>query len=347
MDAAQIKERLRTVEDPELGDDIVSLGLVNEIDVTTTEAGPTVTVSLGLGAPYAPAERAIGDRVREALAPVAEMVQLEASIDDGPSAPVLPNVRNVIAVASGKGGVGKSTVATNLAAGLSALGAEVALFDADLYGPNVPRMLSAEEPPAVTGEETLIPPERFGMKVMSMDFLTDEDTPVIWRGPMVDQALTQLIETVEWGPLDYMIVDLPPGTGDTQLTILQTMPVTGAVIVTTSQDVALDDAKKGVEMFGSHDTPVLGIVENMSTFVCPECGSAHDIFESGGGEELAAAYELPFLGAIPLDPAIQARDAGDEPIVLDDESDAGAAFRTVTESAANAVGVVRRRAHTD
>jgi len=187
---------------------------------------------------------------------------------------VLPDVKNVIAVASGKGGVGKSTVAVNLAAGLAELGARVGLFDADVYGPNVPRMVDAEDRPGTTGAETIVPPEQFGVTLMSMDFLVGKDDPVIWRGPMVHKVLTQLIEDVEWGALDYMIVDLPPGTGDTQLTLLQTVPLSGAVIVTTPQEVAIDDARKGLRMFGRHDTPVLGIVENMSTFRCPDCGSA-------------------------------------------------------------------------
>ncbi len=348
MDAAEIRDRLRAVEDPELEDDIVSLGLVDDIEITTDETGTrTVTIALGLGAPYAPAERTIGSRIREVLAPIDATIDLRAKARGGPSGSVLPEVRNVIVVASGKGGVGKSTVATNLAAGLAELGAEVGLFDADIYGPNVPRMLSAEEPPEVAGDETLVPPTKFGVKLISMEFLTDDDTPVIWRGPMVDQALTQLLETVEWGPLDYLVVDLPPGTGDTQLTVLQTMPVTGAVIVTTSQDVALDDARKAVEMFGRHETPVLGIVENMSTFVCPDCGSEHDIFESGGGEELARAYELPFLGAIPLDTDIQARDLGDEPTVLAEGTESSATLRAITEHTADAVGVIRRRAHAE
>jgi len=206
---------------------------------------------------------------------------------------VLPNVKNVIAVASGKGGVGKSTVAVNLAAGLSQLGARVGLFDADVYGPNVPRMVDADEPPMATEDETLVPPEKYGVKLMSMAFLTGEDDPVIWRGPMVHKVITQLTEDVEWGHLDYLVVDLPPGTGDTQLTMLQTMPVTGAVIVTTPQDVALDDARKGLEMFAKHDTVVLGIAENMSTFACPDCGGEHDIFGSGGGEDFAEERNSP------------------------------------------------------
>ena len=250
-------------------------------------------------------------------------------------------MKNVIAVASGKGGVGKSTVAVNLAAGLSEMGARVGLFDADIYGPNVPRMVAADQRPQATPEEKIVPPEKYGMKLMSMDFLVGQDDPVIWRGPMVHKILTQLFEDVEWGALDYMVVDLPPGTGDTQLTMLQTVPIAGAVIVTTPQDVAIDDARKGLEMFGKHDTPVLGIVENMSGFVCPDCGSEHDLFGKGGGREFADEFEMPFLGELPLDPRVREGGDGGAPVVLDD-GDTADAFRELTENTANNVGVVHR-----
>ncbi|WP_255167303.1 Mrp/NBP35 family ATP-binding protein [Natrononativus amylolyticus] len=343
MNEADVRDRLRAVEDPELGDDIVSLGLINDIEID----GDDVAVDLALGAPYSPTETAIAGEVRNVLAGDGIEPELSASIpnrDDAGEETVLPNVKNVIAVASGKGGVGKSTVAVNLAAGLSRLGARVGLFDADVYGPNVPRMVDADEPPMATEDETLVPPEKYGVKLMSMAFLLGEDDPVIWRGPMVHKVITQLTEDVEWGHLDYLVVDLPPGTGDTQLTMLQTMPVTGAVIVTTPQDVALDDARKGLQMFARHDTVVLGIAENMATFVCPDCGGEHDIFGSGGGERFAAAHDMPFLGSIPLDPAV--REGGDEgaPTVLDEESGTGEALRELTASVANNTGIVHRRA---
>jgi ATP-binding protein involved in chromosome partitioning len=340
MNETDVRERLRGVEDPDLGDDIVSLGLVNDI---TVEDG-TVRVSLALGAPYSPTETDLAGAVREALADFDGEVELEAAIDSGLSADeqVLPQVENIIAVASGKGGVGKSTVAVNLAAGLSQLGARVGLFDADIYGPNVPRMLAAEDHPQATSEETIIPPEKHGMKLMSMDFLVGEDDPVIWRGPMVHKILTQLWEDVEWGALDYMVVDLPPGTGDTQLTLLQSVPVSGAVIVTTPQEVAVDDARKGLRMFGKHDTPVLGIVENMAGYQCPDCGSTHHIFGEGGGEAFADEVDMPFLGSIPLDPRV--REGGDDgsPTVLDPDSDTGQAFQDFADSVANMQGIVRR-----
>ncbi|WP_227131115.1 Mrp/NBP35 family ATP-binding protein [Halorubellus salinus] len=344
MDEDAIRDALRDVTDPDLGDDIVTLGLVNSIEVDDD----TIHVDLALGAPYSPTETGIADAVRDAIGNVDRDVNLTANVDTGLAADddVLANVENVIAVASGKGGVGKSTMAVNIAAGLSKMGARVGLFDADVYGPNVPRMVDADEPPGATRDETLVPPEKYGMKLMSMAFLVGEDDPVIWRGPMVHKVLTQLWEDVEWGHLDYMIVDLPPGTGDTQLTLLQTVPVTGAVIVTTPQDVALDDARKGLEMFGKHDTNVLGIAENMGTFVCPDCGGEHAIFGEGGGQQFADVHDMPFLGSVPLDPAV--RTGGDEgaPIVLDDDSATGEAFREIARNVANNTGIVRRREHT-
>jgi len=345
MNEADVRELLGGVQDPDLRDDIVSLGLVNEVEVTDDE----IRVDLALGAPYSPNETAIAGDVREALSETGREVDLTASIDRGvdPEEQVLPGVKNIIAVASGKGGVGKSTLAVNLAAGLSEMGAHVGLFDADVYGPNVPRMVNADEHPQATEDDEIIPPEKFGIKLMSMDFLLGEDDPVIWRGPMVDSVLTQLWEDVVWGSLDYMVIDLPPGTGDTQLTMLQSVPVTGAVIVTTPQDVALDDARKGLEMFGRHETPVLGLVENMSTFTCPDCGGQHDIFDSGGGREFSKETDLPFLGEIPLDPAV--REGGDagEPMVLDEDSETGEAFREFVHRTAINQGIIHRKRHSD
>ena len=341
MNDAAVRERLRTVQDPDLGDDVVSLGLVNDVDVD--EAAEEVHVSLALGAPFSPHESAIAADVREALSDVDLEVSLSASIPDtiDRSEQVLPDVENVIAVASGKGGVGKSTMAVNLAAGLAALGARVGLFDADVYGPNVPRMVAAEDRPETDGD-TIVPPEAYGVRLMSMDFLTGEDDPVIWRGPMVHKIITQLVEDVQWGDLDYLVLDLPPGTGDTQLTILQTLPLSGAVIVTTPQDVALDDAVKGLRMFGKHDTNVLGIAENMAGFRCPDCGSVHDIFGSGGGAALAEENDLPFLGGVPLDPDVRAGGDDGAPVVLA-EGDTADAFKIVVENVANNTGLVRRR----
>ena len=340
--AEDVRDALAGVDDQDLGDDIVSLGLVNSIDVD--ESSETVHIDLALGAPYSPTETGMANAVRDALGHLDYDLDLSASIDRGldPEDEVLPNVENIIAVASGKGGVGKSTVAVNLAAGLADMGARVGLFDADVYGPNVPRMVNADEPPQATEDEEILPPEKFGMKLMSMDFLAGEDDPVIWRGPMVHNLLTEFWENVLWGSLDYMVVDLPPGTGDTQLTLLQSVPVSGAVIVTTPQEVAIDDARKGLKMFGRHDTPVLGIVENMSAFHCPDCGGEHAIFGEGGGQDLADEVEMPFLGEIPLDPSI--REGGDEgrPMILDD-GETSQALREFARKTANMQGIVHRR----
>lgn len=345
MNEADVLERLRGVDEPDLGGDIVDRNLVNDVDVTPDE----ISIDLALGAPYSPTESDIAANVRRALADGDAEITLTATVDRDvdPEDQVLPGVKNVIAVASGKGGVGKSTIAVNLAAGLSRMGARVGLFDGDIYGPNVPRMLGADDHPRATDDDEIIPPEKFGMKLMSMDFLIGDDDPVIWRGPMIHSVLTQLWEDVVWGSLDYMVVDLPPGTGDTQLTLLQSVPVAGAVIVTTPQDVALDDARRGLRMFGRHDTPVLGVVENMSSFVCPDCGSTHDVFGSGGGRRFAEETEMPFLGEIPLDPSV--REGGDDgrPKVLDEDSETGEAFRQFVYRTANNQGIVHRKRHAD
>jgi ATP-binding protein involved in chromosome partitioning len=344
MDENDVVDLLSSVEDPALEGDIVSLGLVNDVDVS----GGTVRVDLALGAPYSPTETDIAEEVRSLLADEGLEVELTASVDRGlpPEEDVLPDVKNLVAVASGKGGVGKSTVAVNLAAGLSQMGARVGLFDADIYGPNVPRMLAADQGPTVTEDERMRPPVKHGMKLMSMAFLVGEDDPVIWRGPMVHKVLTQLWEDVEWGTLDYMVVDLPPGTGDTQLTMLQSVPISGAVVVTTPQEVAVDDARKGLRMFGKHDTPVLGIVENMSGFRCPNCGEEHDLFGKGGGREFAEENRMPFLGELPLDPRV--REGGDSgaPIVLE-EGETGEAFREFVRETADMQGIVHRRRVSD
>jgi len=344
MDENDVLDLLSSVEDPDLEGDIVSLGLVNDVDVSEG----IVSVDLALGAPYSPTETAIAEEVRAILAEEGIEVELSASVDRGlaPEEDVLPDVKNLIAVASGKGGVGKSTVAVNLAAGLSQMGARVGLFDADIYGPNVPRMLAADQGPTVTEAETMRPPVKHGMKLMSMAFLLGQDDPVIWRGPMVHKVLTQLWEDVEWGALDYMVIDLPPGTGDTQLTMLQSVPISGAVVVTTPQEVAVDDARKGLRMFGKHDTSVLGIVENMSGFRCPDCGEEHDLFGTGGGRAFAEENRMPFLGELPLDPAV--REGGDSgaPIVLE-EGETGEAFREFVRNTADMQGIVHRRRVSD
>ena len=236
----------------------------------------------------------------------------------GPAAPApsgIPGVAAIIAVASGKGGVGKSTTAVNLALALRELGLKVGILDADIYGPSMPKLLAIRERPQAIGGNRLRPIERFGMPVMSIGFLIEEETPMIWRGPMVMSALTQMLREVEWGTLDVMVVDMPPGTGDAQLTMAQQVPLKGAVIVSTPQDLALIDARRGIAMFRRVNVPVLGIVENMSTFVCPQCGTRSDIFGHGGARREAERLGVPFLGEVPLDIAIREKSDSGSPVV--------------------------------
>ena len=242
------------------------------------------------------------------------VVRFEPRVPDlGERVDLIPDVKHVIAVGSGKGGVGKSTVATNLAVGLSATGADVGLLDADVYGPNAPQMLGlGERSPNATLDDRMVPREAHGVRVMSMGFITDEEDPVIWRGPIVDEFVKQLFGDVEWGALDYLVVDLPPGTGDAQLSLVQHLPVTGAVVVTTPQGVAVEDAQKSLEGFARYDVPVLGIAENMAGFQCPDCGTEHDLFDAGGADRLGDEFEIPVLGRVPVDPAVGQLD-GDDP----------------------------------
>jgi ATP-binding protein involved in chromosome partitioning len=241
-------------------------------------------------------------------------------------------IQHIIAVASGKGGVGKSTTAVNLALALSGLGLKVGLLDADIYGPSVPRLLGISGKPDTTPEKKLNPMQKFGLKVMSMGFVVAEDTPMIWRGPMVMSAITQLLREVDWGQLDVLVCDLPPGTGDAQLTMAQSVPLSGAVIVSTPQDIALIDARKGLNMFRKVDVPVLGIIENMSYFTCPHCGGRTDIFAHGGARHEAEKMQTPFLGEIPLDIKIRETSDAGTPIVAEQpDSPHSAAYRAIGE----------------
>jgi ATP-binding protein involved in chromosome partitioning len=232
----------------------------------------------------------------------------------------IPGVENLIAVGSGKGGVGKTTVAVNLAVALAALGHRVGLMDADVYGPNVPMMMGINKTPMAYGER-IQPLEHFGVKLMSMGFLSPGDKPLVWRGPMLHSVIQQFLRGVDWGDLEYLVIDLPPGTGDVQLTLMQTAPVTGAVVVTTPSDVSLEDARKAVHMFNQVKVPILGIVENMSYLVCPHCHERVDVFSTGGGERTAREMQVNFLGALPLDPAVRAGGDSGKPVALRDGSD--------------------------
>jgi ATP-binding protein involved in chromosome partitioning len=339
----EITQRLAQIEDPRLDGDIVSLGLVSEVRV---EEG-TAHVALALGAPHSPAEEQLVEEVRAAIDDLGYEPSLSVAIDDETPAGHLDDAPVVIAVASGKGGVGKSTVAANLAAGMSARGARVGLFDADVYGPNIPQLFGVtDEPVVATDSGAVVPVERHGVELMSIGFLVGDDDPVIWRGAMVDKTLTQLYNDVQWGEVDYLVVDLPPGTGDAQLTMLQQMPVTGAVVVTTPQSLALDDARKGLRMFDQHDTAVLGVVENMSSFVCTECGTTHDVFPGGGGETLAAESDQPLLARIPLDPAVGGAETG-KPVALRADDPAAGAFDDLAERTMDRIGQLRRQSHAE
>ncbi len=251
----------------------------------------------------------------------------------------LPGVRHIVAVASGKGGVGKSTTAANFALGLASLGLKVGLLDADIYGPSVPKLFGLTGQRPEIRDQMLIPIETCGIRVMSIGFLVDEDAPMIWRGPMVMSAVTQLLRDVNWGGLDVLVVDMPPGTGDTQLTLAQQVPLAGAVIVSTPQDLALIDARRGVAMFQKVDVPILGVIENMSYFVCPNCGTRHDVFAHGGARAEAEKLGVPFLGEVPLTMAIREGSDGGRPIVVSDPNGPHAAvYRDIAAKVHGALG---------
>jgi ATP-binding protein involved in chromosome partitioning len=251
----------------------------------------------------------------------------------------VPGVQSIIAVASGKGGVGKSTTSVNLALGLRDLGLKVGILDADIYGPSLPKLLAIRERPQTIGGTRLKPISRHGLTVMSIGFLIEEETPMIWRGPMVMSALTQMLREVEWGALDVMVVDMPPGTGDAQLTMAQQVPLKGAVIVSTPQDLALIDARRGIAMFKRVNVPVLGIVENMSTFICPQCGTRSDIFGHGGARKEAGRLGVPFLGEVPLDMSIrETSDAGLPIVATQPDGPHAAAYRTIAERVRDQLG---------
>jgi len=243
----------------------------------------------------------------------------------------IPGVQNLIAVGSGKGGVGKTTVAVNLAVALAAMGYRTGLMDADVYGPNVPLMMGINKTPMAYGER-IQPLEQFGVKLMSMGFLSPGDKPLVWRGPMLHSVIQQFLRGVDWGDLEYLVIDLPPGTGDVQLTLIQTAPVTGAVVVTTPSDVSLEDARKAVHMFNQVRVPILGIVENMSYLICPHCSERIDVFSTGGGERTAREMQVNFLGALPLDPAVRKGGDSGSPVALQNGNDShGAIFRELAQ----------------
>jgi ATP-binding protein involved in chromosome partitioning len=315
----QIEEAIKGYTEPHMDKDLVSAKCVKAIEI----AGDKVKIKVELGFPAKGIEAALSAKVKELAESVAGVASAEVECGTKvvahsvqKSLKPIDNVKNIIAVASGKGGVGKSTTAVNLALALAAEGAKVGILDADIYGPSQPRMLGVSGQPESKDGKTLEPISSYGLQAMSIGFLIDEETPMIWRGPMVTQALEQLLNDTNWDNLDYLVIDLPPGTGDTQLTLAQKVPVSGAVIVTTPQDIALLDARKGFKMFEKVEVPVLGIVENMSTHICSSCGHEEHIFGEGGGVRMAEQYGVNFLGALPLDIRIREETDGGKPTVV-------------------------------
>ena len=340
----KILEALGKVMDPELGRDLVSLNMIRNVQIDNSK----VSFDLVLTTMACPLKGKLEDDARAAVAAIPGVT--EVSISTGAQVPAarklpeqapIPGVKNTIAVASGKGGVGKSTVAVNLAVALAKSGAAVGLLDADLYGPSLPLMLGINEGVRTTPDKKMVPPEKFGLKLISVGFMLKEEAPLIWRGPLVMRLTKQFLTEVEWGELDYLVIDLPPGTGDVQLTLVQTIPLTGVVVVTTPQDVALIDAQRAIKMFEKVDVPVLGIVENMSYFICPHCEGRSDIFSHGGGERTSERYGVPLLGQIPLKPEI--REGGDTglPVVESSpESEAALEFNKIAGAVASCISVM-------
>lgn len=304
------KRAMATLAEAGVGSEDLLAGLVDLGGVEVNVVGSTARVVVTIPIPAEDVRDRIDRELRAALASVDGVVDVDvtwrpSAADLGQRVDILPNVKNVVAFSSGKGGVGKSTVSANVAVALADAGASVGLLDADVYGPNAPSMLGLDEgSPATTPDARIVPREAHGVRVMSMDFVVDEDDPIIWRGPMVNDVLEQLLGDVEWGELDYLLVDMPPGTGDAQLTLVQHLPVAGAVVVTTPQPVAIDDARRGLRAFAKYEVPILGVVENMSGFQCPDCKTHHNIFGDGGAKALAEEFEIPVLGGLPLDPDI-------------------------------------------
>lgn len=333
---------LRTVKDPDLRQDIVTLGFVRDLKIE----GPSISFRIVLTTPACPVKAQLEQAAREAVLSLPGVSKVEIKMDaEVPTAAntgskeSVPGVRNIIAVSSGKGGVGKSTVAVNLAVALGQSGARVGLLDTDVYGPNIPIMVGVKDEPRFRAQ-MLLPHTAHGISVMSIGFINQGDKPIVWRGPMLHKAVQQFIYGVDWGELDYLIVDMPPGTGDVQLSLAQLAPVQGAVLVTTPQEVAMADVRKAFNMFEQVQIPVLGVVENMSYFICSNCKEQHFIFGAGGGQLLAEKFNTTLLGRIPISTGI--REAGDIgiPIVVGaPESEQALAFKQIAENVAAQVSI--------
>lgn len=345
LSVESVRDALSNVIEPDLGQDLITLNMVFDIEVR----GKDVSFTVNLTTPACPLKAEIE---RACINAVKHLVDMDAHVTVNMTANVqktrvdgqgdqslVSEVANIIAIASGKGGVGKSTIAVNLAIALAQAGAKVGLVDTDIYGPSIPMMFGVNERPDISVRRKIVPLEKYGVKILSMGFMVDPDQAVIWRGPMVSSAVRQFLSDAEWGDLDYLLLDLPPGTGDIQLTIVQNVPLTGAVVVSTPQDVALEDARKGVAMFKKVNVPILGIVENMAWFMDP-AGNKHHIFGKDGARKLAASLEIPFFGEVPLEQSI--REGGDEglPVVLRNPESAGAkAFVEISEKTAQSISI--------
>src|SRR5712672_441234 len=334
---AQVQETLRKIVDPNTGKDLLSTRSARNIKV----AGSDVSLDIELGYPGKSQHEPIRREVTQALK-VAGATAIKVNVTSKVVAhavqrgvKLVPGIKNIIAVASGKGGVGKSTTAVNLALALAAEGASVGVLDADIYGPSQPMMLGIAGRPESKDGKTLEPMMGHGIQAISIGFLIDVDTPMVWRGPMVTQALEQLLKDTRWREVDYLIVDMPPGTGDIQLTLAQKVPVTGVVIVTTPQDIALIDARKGLKMFETVGIPILGIVENMSTHICSQCGHESHIFGKGGADRMSKEYKTELLGQLPLDESIQQQaDSGKPTVVSDPEGKVAEIYRRIARRCA-------------
>jgi ATP-binding protein involved in chromosome partitioning len=344
---AAVLEALRAVKDPDLNRDIVSLGFVKKLAID----GGRVAFSIELTTPACPVKDQMREQARAVVQAIPGVAAVEiemtaqvrsAASPDAGRAPV-PGVKNVIAVGAGKGGVGKTTVAVNLAIALARCGGRVAMIDGDVYGPNVPIMLGMQTSLTTDGQK-ILPAERYGLQVVSMGFLTPDDAPVIWRGPMLHGVIQQFFREVRWQEVDYLIVDMPPGTGDVALSLSQTVPVAGAIVVTTPQSVSLADTRRAIRMYQKLNIPALGLIENMSHFVCPGCQLESDIFGRGGGEALASELGVPFLGAIPIyQPIRTGGDAGVPIVVSEPDSPASRAFLAAAERTAAQVSIASYR----
>ena len=336
-----VQQALRKVVDPNLGRDFVTAKSIRRIAVD----GASVSVDVQIGYPARSQLESLKRLVHDAVAALPGVGRIAVNITQKmtPHAvqrgvKLVPGVKNIVAVASGKGGVGKSTTAVNLALALSAEGASVGVLDADIYGPSQPTMLGLAGRPESKDGKTLEPMEAYGVQAMSIGFLIDTDTPMVWRGPMVTQALEQLLKDTNWRDLDYLVVDMPPGTGDIALTLSQKVPVTGAVIVTTPQDIALIDARKGLKMFEKVGVPIVGVVENMSIHICSNCGHAEHIFGEGGAERMCRDYDVPFLGSLPLDIRIREQaDSGRPTVISEPDGPVAQAYKAIARKVAIAV----------